>query len=295
MTKPRHDTAITLDMLRAFDGLARTLNLSEASVKLGVTRQTVRRHISNLEKIKGGDLFSLKRNSLSLTQRGAQALPGARSLLRQADIWSRRASTGPAFSQHLEYARITDKIGNRYYSQQHQVSAISRYGNDLLQRTLAAWGMASAQIEAPEMAAVRPFLVVYRRTEAGWVCVEIGEKSAYAKWFGWKWSKSAVGRLSEDDNAGDDFNSFISDAYERIHGEGGVRLDHLFANLPRESSESTTPVTFQRLLMSCVFPDFAPALAVQVAISREVEIFDFAPEDAASVSDDLIAEFSTRP
>lgn len=291
MTRSTRERAVTFDMLRSFDSLARTLSLSRTSQELGLTRQTVRRQISSLEDIKGAKLFLLERNSLQLTQHAESALPGARSLLRQARFWSRPCAPGSS-SQYLERAHMTDSAGNSYYSQQHPVSSISLNGNQLMQRTLAAWGSASAMIASPEMERVRPFLVLYRRSAGGWVCVEVGEKSAYAKWFGWKWSKSAVGRLSEDDMAGDDFNSFIADAYERIYGEGGVRLDHLFANLPREVSDQTTPVSFQRLLMSCVFPDYAPALAVLVTITRQVEISDLPPEDAASVSDELISEFS---
>mgnify|MGYP001803153712 CR=1 FL=1 len=141
------------------------------------------------------------------------------------------------------------------------------------------------------MAEVRPHLVIYRRSNTGWVCVEVGDKSAYTKWFGWTWAKSAVGRLSEDDQAGNEFNRFIAEAYERLHGEGGVRLDHLFAHLPREASEGPIPVTFQRLLMGCIFPDKTPALAVLVSITANVEIDGLSDHDIERVSPKLLAEF----
>ena len=54
-------------MLRAFDSLARTLNLSETAECLGVTRQTVRRHLSDLESHRGGALFTLNKQSYALT------------------------------------------------------------------------------------------------------------------------------------------------------------------------------------------------------------------------------------
>ncbi|MDJ0638755.1 MAG: LysR family transcriptional regulator [Paracoccaceae bacterium] len=278
-------------MLRAFDSLARTLNLSETADLLGVTRQTVRRHISSLEEVKGGALFGLNKHSYSLTQLGVHSLSGARSMLRQADSWSQGAVTSSNGSQHLEYTQFTDSDGRKFISQQQPVSSVARTGTPVVQRTLAAWAAALTRIEAPEMAEVRPYLVLYRRSAGGWVCVEVGEQSTYAKWFGWTWSKSAVGRLSEDDHAGDDFNRFIAEAYERIHGEGGVRLDHLFAHLPREVSDQPVPVTFQRLLMGCVFPDGTPALALLGAISRNVVIDGLTEEDVRSVSDELIAEF----
>lgn len=295
MSRSRKEKVVTFDMLRAFDSLARTLNLSETAERLGVTRQTVRRHISDLETVRGGTLFSLNKHSYALTQRGIASLAGARSMLRQAESWSKSAMSGSNGSQHLEYALSKDEKGRRYYSQQHPVNMVSRYGDPIVRKTLAAWGSALARIESPEFREVRPYLVVYRRAAQGWVCVEIGEKSAYAKWFGWTWSKSAVGRLSEDDHAGDEFNRFIAEAYERIHDEGGVRLDHLFAHLPREFSKEPIPVTFQRLLMGCIFPDDTPALAVLVSISGDVTINDLDIEDSKLVPQDLIEEFDQSP
>lgn len=292
--RSRQDIAISFDMLRAFDSLARTLNLSETAENLGVTRQTVRRHIINLESLRGGPLFSLEKHSYSLTELGKASLSGAQSLLRQGDTWSLGEVNSPGRSQHLEYAKLTDDEGRRFFSQQHQVSSISRKGTLIAQKALSAWGSALARIESEAMLDIRPYLVVYRRSAEGWVCVEIGDNSAYAKWFGWTWAKSAIGQLSSLDRAGNDFNSFIADAYERLHGEGGARLDHLFAHLPREISDNPIPVTFQRLLMGCVFPDGAPALAVLVSVTADVEIDGLSSEDLQSVSPALIAEFEAK-
>ena len=46
---------LLFEILRSFTMLAATLNLSHAVKELGSTRQTVRRHISQLEDIKGGE------------------------------------------------------------------------------------------------------------------------------------------------------------------------------------------------------------------------------------------------
>ena len=42
--------------------------------------------------------------------------------------------------------------------------------------------------------------------------------------------------------------------------------------MPRPDSATPVPVTFQRLLMGCIFPDGAPALAVLVVITDDVDI-----------------------
>ena len=292
MGRSKNGAAVTFDMLRAFESLARTLNLSETAERLGTTRQTVRRHVSELEACRGGALFSLHKQSYALTPLGVSSLSGARSMLRQAERWSQGELQSTSGFQHLEYARSSPEESDKFLCQQHPVSAVSIYGTELVQRTLKAWGMALAQIESAAMAEIRPYLAIYRRSSEGWVCVEIGEKSTYAKWFGWTWAKSAVGRLSEDDLAGKEYNQFISDAYDRIHGEGGVRLDHLFAHLPRESSDHPVPVTFQRLLMGCVFPDGTPGLIVMPDVTCEVEIDGLSAADRNSVSTGLLQEFA---
>ncbi|MEO0749725.1 MAG: LysR family transcriptional regulator [Pseudomonadota bacterium] len=262
----------TLEMLKAFVTLADTLNLTETSTELSATRQTVRRHISHLEEIKGGALFTLSKNTYVLTPIGEAALPDARHILRQAERWSDPRVGSDTESVYLEAIRFVDDEGREFLSQQHPVSAISKLGSPLLRTALAAWANGAAQLESDVAAPIRPYLVIYRRDPRGWLCVEIGEKSAYARWFGWTWSKSAVGRLSYEDRAGDDFDAMVSDAYSKVHGEGTVRLDHLYAHLPRETSGRPEPVTFQRLLMTFALPDLTPVLAVLVVITDQVEI-----------------------
>ncbi len=291
MGRKHNSQMISLDMLRAFDGLGRSLNLSETAENLGITRQTVRRHISDLEAIRGGPLFELKKQSYALTPLGKSSLSGARSIFRQAVRWSRGEVSSTGGFQHLEYARYVSANGTIYLCQQHPVSAVSLCGTALVQQALMAWGGSLARIEGSLMVRMRPHLAIYRRSAEGWVCVEIGENSTYAKWFGWTWAKSAVGRLSEDDRAGDEYNRFVAGAYDQIQGEGGVRFDHNFAHLLRENSDDPVPITFQRLLMGCVFPDGAPALAVMTSVTSNVQIDGFSEEDRATVSNDLLKEF----
>lgn len=291
MGRSRNGTRVSFDMLRAFTSLAKTLNLSETSESLGLTRQTVRRHISDLEAFRGGPLFTLKKHTYALTPLGVASLAGARSLLRQSESWGRGEVHSTGMSHHLEFAHSVNDDGSSFYSQQHPVSTVSRIGTPLVQNTLSAWGMALAQIEAEAMQSIRPHLAIYRHSPDGWICVEIGEASTYAKWLGWTWAKSAVGRLLEDDHAGKAYNRFIADAYERLHGEGGVRFDHIFAQLPRESSQTLVPVTFQRLLMGCIFPDDTPALALLASVTSQVDIPGLSTKERQLVSPRLLAEF----
>lgn len=280
-------------MLRAFVSLGRTLNLTKACEELGTTRQTVRRHINDLENIKGQPLFMVDNRSYVMTPFGEASLSDAVSILRQVETWSGRSRVTRHSSQWLEVGRYMAPCGRESHSQQHPIFRIATDGLPIMKSTLAAWGQAQTQIEDPAMVAVRPYLVIYRKTPNGWVFVEVGKKSAYARWFGWTWSKSAIGKLLQEDNAGDDYNEFIAGAYARIYGDGGVRLDHVFAYLPREQSEDLVPLSFQRLLMGCVFPDGTPGLGLLGVMTDQIEIDALSGEHVPNVPSDLNMDFET--
>jgi hypothetical protein len=276
-------------MLRAFVCLSGHLNLSRACEELGATRQTVRRHITDLETIKGGKLFEVEDRQYRLTPFGRGSLPGARAILLQLDLWSGQSALTRQLTGGLESSRYTDADGRAFYSQQHPVSKVAVHGLPLVREALVAWGNAETQIEHEAMEIIRPYAVLYRKGPAGWVFVDVGPDSAYARWFGWAWSKSAIGKLMNEDNVGDEFNEFISGAYSRIYNEGGVRLDHLFAYLPKDGGDPL-PVTFQRLLLGCVFPDGTPGLLVLAVITRQVEIDALEPGDIPDLPAELIMD-----
>jgi hypothetical protein len=282
---------VTVTMLRAFVALSRTLNITKACEDLKTTRQTLRRHIKNLERIKGQPLFVVENREYFMTPFGRASVADAETILRQIETWSGQSKVNKKNLQWLEMGHYLDPSGREFFSQQHPIFHIAANGLPIVKNALAAWGTAQTQIEDPAMAAVRPYLVIYRKDRNGWVLVEIGKHSAYAKWFGWAWSKSAIGKLMQDDNVGDDFNEFIAGAYARIYGEGGVRLDHLFAYLPKEGSDVDVPVSFQRLLMGCVFPDGTPNLGVLVVVTNKVEIDALQHAAVPDVPKELIMDF----
>ena len=289
MYQTKSTSGVTVAMLRAFVCMSRNLNVSRTCQELGATRQTVRRHLSDLERIKGERLFEVADRQYHLTPLGKASLDEAQSILMQLDTWAGQSSLSKSFSGGLESSRYTDEDGKEFLSQQHPVSKIALEGLPLIKQALQAWGNAETQIEHDAMLAVRPYSVIYRKGPSGWVFVDIGTESAYAKWFGWAWSKSAIGKLMTEDNVGDEFNEFISGAYSRIYDEGGVRLDHLFAYLPKDGGDPV-PVTFQRLLLGCIFPDGTPGLCVLAAITHRVEIDDLDPANQPAISEHLIMD-----
>ncbi|MDP5362724.1 MAG: LysR family transcriptional regulator [Paracoccaceae bacterium] len=289
MSQSKNNSSVTVDMLRAFVSLSRSLNLSKACSELGTTRQTVRRHITDLEAILGKKLFEVVDRQYQLTCGGYESLEEAKSLLLQLDTWAGRSNLRKNYSGGLEKLQYTDANARTFYSQQHPVSQIALNGLPIMKKAFSAWGNAETQIEHTAMEQIRPYTVIYRKGPAGWVFVDVGKESAYARWFGWAWSRSAIGKLISEDNIDDEYNQFTGGAYSRIYDEGGVRLDHIFAHLPKDGGEPQ-PGTFQRLLLGSVFPDGTPGLIILSAITEQIEIDALNEADRPKLPEDLIMD-----
>lgn len=287
----KNNNGVTFDMIRAFVCLSECLNVSEATRRLGATRQTVHRHIGDLQGILGINLFEVKDRQYLLTSAGEDYLPEARSLLISVDSWSGRTPLKRNSKDGLQLLQFTDGDGRRFLSQQHSISEIALNGLPLMRQAFTAWGQSLSQIEHPAMAAIKPYLVLFRQGPSGWYFVHVGDKSAYEKWFGWKWSRSAIGKLISEDHLSDEYNEFSLGAYARIYREGGIRLDHVLAHLPQADGH-TEPGTFQRLLLGGAFPDGTPGLILMSVITESVKIDAMTDDLRPIMSPEVIMDLS---
>lgn len=259
-----------LEMLRSFVELSKTLNLSKAVRNLGTTRQTVRRHIDCLEEARGDKLFQLRDRQYQLTPFGKQSLNEAKFILARADAW---VLSQTQWINDLEFIESENDSGApEYYSQQHRLDRIQRDGTPLIQSGFSCWANSQTFIESPELKLIRPFLLIYRPSKDGWQCVEIGESSSYAVWFGWEWAKSNVGHTVKETPAGTDYADHILQAYQMIYENGGVRFDHLIRQVPRKKDGPSHSICFQRLLIGLTFPNGDRALGVLADATEHVDI-----------------------
>ncbi len=279
------------DILRSFTTLANTLNLSETVDILGVTRQTVRRHINSLEEMKGIQLLELRNRRYYLTEAGEQHKLEAEHILALAENWLSNRSIRKRGNSYLDRVAYQDTNGYSFHAQQHHLSRLWQDGPPLLQRAMEGWSGSQLQLEHPTMTQMRPYRLVYRKREDGWLCVEVGEKSSYATWLGWEWAKSAIGRFSQEDPVGIDFDSFMSQAYPKVFEDGGARLDHICGQIPRSRNGPAVPVRFQRLLLGCVFPDGEPALTLFVARTNRITISGLDMDDVPLMDEELLMEY----
>lgn len=280
---PSH--AILFELLRSFTTLARTLNLSHAVKELRSTRQTVRRHIAQLEEMRGTPLFHLIDRQYQLTEAGQRALPEAQKLLARAQAWAsgHLSTQGGLFSANYAEKGVFD-----YAMQQHPISRVMQGHSSLMRAALQCWVQSAGMIEAPAFQLLRPYILVYRPMGDSWLCSEIGEKSSFASWYGWAKAKSSVGAIVDQLPGGSPFAALLSDAFTDVASTHGLRYDHVHTQITDGTHKGRIPLSYQRLMMGCQFPDRSFALVSVVERTHDIDIPGVPKEKRYAMPPDLV-------
>lgn len=279
--------ALLYEMVRSFVSMAATLNLSQSVRELNSTRQTVRRHITNLEAAMGLKLFEVDERRYRLTPEGEEALPEAADFLGRGAAWLNGQINRVG---HLQ--RLKARVGEwEFFQEQQPVGLIWDDTSILLRETLRAWCISGGQIENPNFAHVRPFLIVYRQTELGWICVEFGRKSVYVNWFGQEYAQSSIGRTLGQMPAGQAFSNLLNEAFEEVQATQTARLDHVMTRMPRPDPERLVPVAYQRLMLTGFFPDGSPAVMSLIQPVENVRISSMDPAQSSALEPVEPSEF----
>lgn len=273
----------TFDAIRSFIVLAETQNLSEAVRLLGVTRQTIRRHLNLLEELRNNKLFTLETGAYRLTSAGKTEYQALKSIFDSVCWWSEGAV---ALNPYLETRKFHWADGLYFYSQQWSLTRLMHDGGVILNAVFRAWVDSGGEIGHPAFEKVRQSILVYREQFDSWLCVHVGEQSALATWLGPVWAKSVIGAVLEQDPVANPSDAFVMDAYRRVMDSGGCRYDHVAVRLSRGPDAPREAVNYRRLLLPCSFPDGSPALTVCSVRTNNLDLgplkgceFDQMPED----------------
>ena len=259
----------TLDAMKSFVVLADTQNLSEAVRILGLTRQTIRRHINLIEDIRGVVLFTLEAGSYRLTEAGYAEFRAIRDIINQASSWMDGLA---AKSPELQLCNHQGPNGAYFLSQQHKITDLLSKGPNLLKRVYKAWADSAGEIEAPAFFRVKRYVLIYREQFDNWLCVHVGEQSALANWLGPVWAKSVIGSLLDHDPVANPSDEYVMQAYREVMDSGNCRYDHAAVRLSRGPQGEMEAVNYHRLLLPCRFPDGAPALAVCTFRTNNIDL-----------------------
>lgn len=276
--------ALLYEMVRSFTTLARTLNLSHAVKELGSTRQTLRRHISILEELKGVELFEVRDRQYHLTEEGSRALPEALDILSRTSSWLMGHVSHYNGMQRI-HAVLPDK--SSFWLQQQPIGELWMSERSLLRECFRAWALAGGDLESKAMKHVRPFFMVYRNSLNGWICVEIGDLASYVSWYGWATARSSIGRALFGLPGGDEFAHLMVEPFEDASKHQNTRLDHIHTQLRREPDGPHVPLNYRRLLLAGRFPDGSPALISVLDRCYDINITDLGSDELNAMPRDL--------
>ncbi|MFD2738132.1 LysR family transcriptional regulator [Sulfitobacter aestuarii] len=266
--------ALLYEMMRSFAVLAQTLNLSHAVQQLGSTRQTVRRHISQLEDSMAVKLFDVQDRRYHLTEAGQRALPSAQSMLAQGAVWLNGQYDHVNGMERLTYE---DDNGWIFHQQQQPLSRVWEGESDLLKAAARGWAAAGGELENPAMKPVRPYILVFRDSPGGWICVELGEETLYAKWYGWANARSSIGRALDQFPGGEEFARLTNVPFQEVQAGQGIRLDQVLTKMPRDAGGPLHYIGFYRLMLGMRLPDGSPAIVAAVDRADRLRITDVDP------------------
>ncbi|OZB19903.1 MAG: hypothetical protein B7X55_02070 [Rhodobacterales bacterium 34-62-10] len=267
--KQHSNQALLFEMLRSFVTLADTLNVSRAVQVLGVTRQTLRRHIEILEECRGQALFHVEDRQYRLTDAGSQAVQEARNLLERGRAW---LESEAGHREGLFHFSLSREDGYYYHLQQHPIARVWTHESAVMKDAVKAWALSEGQIEHPAFQDVRPYALVFRFLDDHWLCAEVGETSEFARWYGWSWARSSVGRKIDGLPGAGRFNFSAAQSYDELRATQGLRLDHVATQMPHGPDDTMRPICFSRLLLGCRFPDGSFAMMSMVDRDCQIDI-----------------------
>ncbi len=241
---------LLFEMLRSFVELANSLNLSRATEVTGITRQTLKRHISNLEELRGAPLFDLIDRRYVLTSEGEAALPEAKALLERSVAWVRAEEP---LVEGLQKVETPDGL---YSSRQLPLRALWETEGTCT-ATYDAWSAARGVLGDVALDRFRSRLVVFRPLGDEWVCVSLGAESVLARMIGSTRAASAVGMPLSLIFKGFGCLEWIENLFSSVSASSDVRLDRvrMRASICGES------IDFMRLSMLIRFPDGSTGVA----------------------------------
>ena len=253
---------VFFQMLQSFVTLGKTQNLSSAVDILGVSRQTIRRHISELEDRVGEQLFDTSYRHYSLTTRGELFILEAENLLKTCQACMNNTQSTPL---ELLSTEITIDENCWLYAQQHPLINVWSDAPPIIKHSLDAWSHSKGQVVDTAFDRVRPYLLVYRKYRGEWLIVEVGDKSAYATWLGVSAARSELGRGLDLGVRYVPLVKYWRRPYDAVLRTGGLWYEHISVSAPRHVDGEPVPVNYQRLIAAGKFPDGQPAVFVFAA------------------------------
>lgn len=233
--------------VRSFVKLAYMGDVRQVSKHLDITRQSIKRHILELENLLDAQLFERVGTSSALTSMGTLWLPRAQEFFElSASFLNRRGSNQAHYqSTQLPFRMLLKDQSN----------------SSMLRDFAKAWLQSEQDLSD---SCIQPFLshcIVYERKSGAWVSREIGAKSAFSRWFGTEITIRSKGQRLSKMETGGDLQDEISFLLDGVYTRGGVHFSEVACNLHKPGEADRCPVLYQRLLAELSDKDGQPVVA----------------------------------
>lgn len=224
--------------VRSFVRLAYLGDVNIAAKELGVTRQSIKRHIHELENLLECELFSHIGSPSRLSERGVLWMPRAQEFIELSGVFLNRRGVAKA----------------EYQSTQLPLRMLMRdSSNSALLRAVANYWMQGNQATTgPEFTKFAEHTIIYERQSGTWAAKVIGVKSAFCQWFGPEIAKSSEGKTVAEMATGSDLRDEVSFLLDGVYTRGGLHFSEVSCKLQRPNVDGRVPVLFQRLLAEYV-------------------------------------------
>lgn len=220
--------------VRSFVSLAFTGDVEVAARSQGQTRQTVKRHILELENLLETALFEQVGARSRLTEMGALWLPRAQEFSELASAFLNRKGLNDA----------------EYRSTQIPLRMLLNDGTNSqqLRHFALCWMEGEKSICSGWFEEFSSSCIVYRRIHGAWGARSIGSKSAFRLWYGAEMAQQSEGKTLENMASGDDLGGEVNFLLDSVYTRGGLHFSEVACKLDKPGSAFRVPVLYQRLI-----------------------------------------------
>ncbi len=244
--------------LRSFVKLAYAGDIRRVAQDLDTSRQTVARHIHELENMLNADLFHELGVSSRLTERGVLWLPRALEICELARDFSLRCGANPADYQSTQLPlRMLFK---------------DEASSSLLRSFVRKWELSETKDTACScFDDFRDCWIIYERRGGRWASREIGANSAFAQFYGTDFVRPGMGL---DEMAGaDDMHDEVCFLLDSLYTRGGVHFSEVSCRAAKPGTQERQSILYQRALVEVSVGD-KPQIASVIEILQTTSLPD---------------------
>lgn len=228
------DANLLYGYVRTFVKLAYSGNVNSVADRLGMTRQSIKNHIVQLENLLEAALFERVGTNSRLTDMGTLWLPRAQEFYEAASVFLRRTGAKNA----------------RYRSTNLPLRMLIKdeTSSNLLRRFAHSYNLGANETDHPEFLQFREECIVYEVDQGAWGSQQIGSKTPFAQWFGVDAAQNSTGKPLSDMVTGDDLRDEISFALDECYLKGGLHFAEVACDYRTPNGDGRETVFYQRLL-----------------------------------------------